>query len=80
MRNKLDAEEMGKFKEDVKGYLEWIIAIAGIFTIAQTIAAGFVAQSFTSQAERDIAQLNDFKKEYRVLARAGQAQQVAFDV
>jgi len=80
LRNKLDAEEMGKFKEDVKGYLEWIIAIAGIFTIAQTIAAGFVAQSFTSQAERDIAQLNDFKKEYRVLARAGQAQQVAFEV
>jgi hypothetical protein len=55
---KLDAEEVDKFKEDTKRYLEWVIAIAGIFSIVQTIAAAFVAQSFTSQAERDLAELD----------------------
>lgn len=76
---KANAEEAEKIKEDVKGFLEWVIAIAGIFTIAQTIAAGFTAQSFTRQAERDIQELDKFKSDYGVIAVAGQAQKQAFD-
>lgn len=72
-------EQVEKSKEDVKGFLEWVIGIAGFFTIAQAVAAGFAAQSFTGQAERDIEELDNFKKDYGVIAVAGQAQMRAFD-
>lgn len=49
------------YKDEVKLYLEWIIAIAGIFTIAQTIAAGYAAQSFADQAEKSIKQIDDLR-------------------
>jgi len=50
----LDAQSAEKLKEEVKGYLEWLIAIAGIFSIVGTIAAGFTAQAFTDQAEKSV--------------------------
>jgi hypothetical protein len=80
LSKKLDAEEVAKLKQDVQRYLEWVIAIAGIFSIAQTIAAAYASQSFARQAERDVNELSEFKKSYEVVARAGQAQQRAFDV
>lgn len=78
LASKASAEQAEKLKEDVKAFLEWVIAIAGIFSIAQAIAAGFTAQSFTRQAERDIQELDQFKKDYGVIAAAGQAQLQAF--
>jgi len=50
----LDAETAGKLKDDVEHYLEWVIGIAGIFVIAQTVAAGFAAQSFSDQFKESI--------------------------
>lgn len=50
----LDAEQAARLKDDVKDYLEWVIAIAGIFAVAQTIAAGFAAQAFSDQAGKSI--------------------------
>lgn len=80
LADKANAVESEKIKEDVKDFLEWVIAIAGIFTIAQAIAAGFTAQSFTRQAERDIRELDNFKNDYGVIAVAGQAQTQAFNL
>ena len=54
--------EAEKYEEEVKLYLEWIIAIAGIFTIAQTIAAGYTAQAFSDQAEKSIKDINTLEE------------------
>jgi hypothetical protein len=77
----LDAELVEKLKEDVKRYLEWVMAIAGIFAVAQTLAAGFTAQAFTDQAEKAIGraeaqldraqtELERFKQKYEGLVVA----------
>jgi hypothetical protein len=57
-----------KDKEDIKRYLEWVIAVAGIFALAQTLAAGFAAQSFTQQAKRDLKEIEEWKKKYANLS------------
>jgi hypothetical protein len=57
-----------KDKEDIKRYLEWVIAVAGIFAVAQTVAAGFAAQSFTQQAQRDLKEIEEWKKKYANLS------------
>jgi hypothetical protein len=51
-----------KDKEDVKRYLEWVIAIAGVFAVAQTLAAGFAAQSFSADAEKRLETIGDVRK------------------
>ena len=76
----LDAELVEKLKDDVKRYLEWVMAIAGVFAFAQTLAAGFTAQSFTDQAEKAIGraeaqldraqtELERFKQKIRGIGR-----------
>lgn len=80
----LDAEEAGKLKEDVVRYLEWVIGIAGIFAVAQTIAAGFAAQSFSDQAKESVdrteTQLDRFKQEYEGLVLAEEIRDDALKV
>jgi hypothetical protein len=58
-------EEFDKAKEDAKSYLEWVIGIAGFFTIAQTLAAGFAAQSFSADAEKRLKEIDALKVETR---------------
>jgi len=69
LSKKLDAEDIARLKEDVQRYLEWVIAIAGIFAIAQTLAAGFAAQSFTRQADRDLAELKELENDFSSKAK-----------
>jgi hypothetical protein len=66
----LDAESAARLKDDVKGYLEWVIAIAGVFAIVGTVAAGFSAQFFTDQAEKNVVELDKFREKYEGLVVA----------
>jgi hypothetical protein len=90
----LDAQSADKLKEEVKGYLEWLIAIAGVFSVVGTIAAGFTAQAFTDQAEKSVGQadkkfqalmqssrgkLKKFKKKYGELVVAEDTRKKALD-
>ena len=86
----LDAELVEKLKEDVKRYLEWVMAIAGVFAVAQTLAAGFTAQAFTDQAEKAIGraeaqldraqtELERFKQKYEGLVVAEEKRTEALD-
>jgi hypothetical protein len=66
-----------EIKEDVKGYLESVIAIAGLFSIAQTILAAFTSKSFADQAEKDVEKLDRLKEQYVLWAQAEDARDSA---
>jgi hypothetical protein len=83
----LDAQSADRLKDEVKGYLEWLIAIAGIFSIVGTIAAGFTAQAFTSQAEKSVTDAKEnfngvmetFNKELDRLKKGGDESETRFN-
>jgi uncharacterized membrane-anchored protein YhcB (DUF1043 family) len=55
----LSAAELKDRVDELKWILGLIVTAAGLFTLAQGIAAGFAAQSFTKQAEDTVSRLKD---------------------
>jgi tetratricopeptide (TPR) repeat protein len=61
----LTAAELKDRIDELKWTLGLILVTAGLFTLAQGIATGFSAQSFTKQAEDDLAHIEKIEKDIR---------------
>lgn len=66
----LTAAELKDRIDELKWILGLIVTTAGLFTIAQGIAAGFNAQNFTRQAESSVAQLSKMEADFKRQADA----------
>ena len=61
----LTAAELKDRIDELKWILGLIVTTAGLFTVAQGIAAGFNAQNFNKQAENSLTQLENIQKEVK---------------
>lgn len=61
----LSAAELKDRIDELKWILGLIVTAAGLFTLAQGVAAGFAAQSFTKQAEDTLARLKEHEASIR---------------
>jgi tetratricopeptide (TPR) repeat protein len=61
----LNAAELKDRIDELKWILGLIVTAAGLFTLAQGVAAGFAAQSFTKQAEDLLARLRELESTVR---------------
>lgn len=60
------ADELKNRIDELKWILALIVTAAGLFTLAQGVAAGFSAQSFTKQADDLVGRLNELEKTVRL--------------
>lgn len=61
----LSAAELKDRIDELKWILGLIVTAAGLFTLAQGVAAGFAAQSFTKQAEDTLGRLKEHEASIR---------------
>jgi hypothetical protein len=66
----LTAAELKDRIDELKWILGLIVTTAGLFTVAQSVAAGFTARSFTEQAEKSLAEARARFKVLGVLEEA----------
>jgi len=60
------ADELKNRIDELRWILALIVTAAGLFTLAQGVAAGFSAQSFVKQAEDLVGRLNELEKTLRL--------------